>query len=108
VVGGGPLGLCGFFGGRYDALKVQLQRSGGLMLHTLSLEGSQFFRIAWQCAPSQLPLHEHVRVRTLHLKSKPPGLPGGADPVLDAACAAVTTARKASSTIPSARIRLIP
>jgi len=101
VVGGGPFGLGELFGSRYDALKVQLQRYGGLMLHTHPLERSQFFFMALQSAPSQLPLHEHLRVKTLHLKST---LPGGDDPVLGAVCAAVTKAMKASKTIPNARI----
>jgi hypothetical protein len=104
VVGGGPLGLCGFLGGRYDALKVQVQRYGGSMLHTQPLERSQFFFMALQSAPSHMPLHEHWRVKTLHLKSRLPGLPGGAEPVLGAVCAAVSKATNASKTIPSARI----
>lgn len=108
VVGGGPLGLCGFFGGRYDALKVQLQRYGGLLLHAHPLAISQFFFIAWQSVPSQLPLHEHLRVRALHLKSRLPGLTGGAEPVLGAVCAAVTRASRARRTIPSARIFVSP
>jgi hypothetical protein len=101
VVGGGPVGLGEFFGSRYDALKVQLQRCGGLLLHAHPLERSQFFFMALQCAPSQLPLHEHCRVKALHLKST---LPGTDDPVVGAVCAALTNAVKASKTIPSARI----
>jgi hypothetical protein len=101
VVGGGPVGLGEFFGSRYDALKVQLQRYGGLLLHSHPLERSQFFFMALQCAPSQLPLHEHCRVKALHLKSR---LPGGDEPVLGAVCAAVTSTMSASKTIPNARM----
>ncbi len=70
------------------------------MLHTHPLERSQFFCMALQSAPSQLPLHEHWRVLTLHLKSRPPG----DEPLLGAVCAEVTRAPRASKTIPKARI----
>ena len=73
------------------------------MLHTLGLERSQFFCMALQSAPSQLPLHEHWRVFTSHLKSRPPG----DEPVLGAVCAAVNAmirVSRASKTIPKARI----
>jgi hypothetical protein len=75
-----------------------------LVLHAQPLEMSQFFFMALQCVLSQSPLHEHWRVKTLHLKSTAPGLPGGAEPVLGAVCAAVTTAMRASRTMPSARM----
>jgi hypothetical protein len=101
VVGGGPLGLFGFLGGLYDALNVQLQRCGALTLHTHPFERSQFFCMAWQCVPSQSPLHEHWREKTLHLKSKPPV---GEEPVVGAACAAAINAMKASKAIPRERI----
>jgi hypothetical protein len=74
------------------------------MLHTHPFERSQFFFMALQSAPSQLPLHEHLRVRTLHLKSRLPGLPAGPDPVLGAVCATVINARTASRTIQNARM----
>jgi hypothetical protein len=74
------------------------------MLHAQPLAMSQFFFMALQCAPSQLPLHEHSRVKTLHLKSTAPGLPGGAEPVLGAVCAAVSRAMRASRTMPTARM----
>ena len=78
-----------------------MQRCGGLILHTHPLERSQFFFMAWQSAPSQMPLHEHLRVRTLHLKSR---LPVGDEPVLGAVCAAAIKAMRASNAIPNARI----
>jgi hypothetical protein len=74
------------------------------MLHTHPLAMSQFFFMALQCALSQSPLHEHWRVKALHLKSTAPRLPGRAEPSLGADCAAVTRARRASKTMPSARM----
>jgi hypothetical protein len=66
------------------------------MLHTHPFESSQFFFMALQSAPSQLPLHQHLRVRTLHEKPRPP-VDGPVDgPVLGAVCATVTKATRAT------------
>ncbi len=72
------------------------------MLHTQPLEMSQFFFMALQSAPSQLPLQEHWRVKTLHLKSTLPG--GDEEPVVGAVWAAPAKVTSANRMIANVRI----